>query len=55
MGGSQKTFFHSNKKIGLGRGSGQLVSVLAFNSDNPSSNPAKVYSLIVQIILKERQ
>ena len=24
----------------LGRGGGQVVSVLAFNSDDPSSNPA---------------
>ena len=27
----------------MGRGGGQVVSVLAFNSDDPSSNPAKVY------------
>ena len=29
----------------LGRDGGQVVSVLAFFSDNPSSNPADVYSL----------
>ena len=29
----------------LGRDGGQVVSVLAFFSDNPSSNPADAYSL----------
>ena len=32
---------------GLGSGGGQVVSVLAFYSDDPSSNPAEVYSLIL--------
>ena len=29
----------------MGCGGGQVVSVLAFYSDDPSSNPAEVYSL----------
>ena len=28
----------------MGRGGGQVVSVLAFYSDHPSSNPAEAYS-----------
>ena len=31
------------KKNKLGRGGGQVVSVLAFYSDDPSSNPADAY------------
>ena len=30
----------ANCATNFGRGSGQMVSALAFNSDNPSSNPA---------------
>ena len=30
-----------------GRGCGQLVSVLSFYSDDPSWNPAEVYSFIL--------
>ena len=30
----------------LGRGGGQGVSVLTFYSDDPSSNPAKVYNFL---------
>ena len=37
----------------LGRGSGgQVVSVLAFYSDDPSSNPAEVYNFSVKLLLK---
>ena len=32
----------------LNRSGGQVVSVLAFYSDNPSSNPAEAYSFFVQ-------
>ena len=39
-----------------GRGGGQVVSVLAFNSDDPSSNPTEVYSLSVKFVFeKERK
>ena len=31
----------------LGRGGGQVVSVLAFYSDDPSSNPADDYSFFL--------
>ena len=33
-----------NKPSLLGRGGGQVVTVLAFCTDDPSSNPAEVYS-----------
>ena len=33
----------------LGCGGGQVVSVLAFYSDNPSSNPAEAYSVSCKI------
>ena len=33
----------------MGRGGGQVVSVLAFYSDDPSSNPADVYSFFCKI------
>ena len=39
-----------------GRGGGQVVSVLAFYSDDPSSNPAEAYSLFsVQCVGKDRK
>ena len=36
----------------LGRSGGQVVSVLTFYSDNPSSNPAEVYNFSVKLLLK---
>ena len=40
----------------MGRGGGQVVSVLAFFSDDPSSNPAEAYSYFLQNLgLKERK
>ena len=39
----------------MGRGGGQVVSVLAFYSDDPSSNPAEVYNFSVKLLLKERK
>ena len=41
-----------NKSLCLGRGGGQVVSVLAFYSDDPSSNPAEVYNFSVKLLLK---
>ena len=38
-----------------GRGGGQVVSVLAFYSDNPSSNPADAYSFSVQIVFEKNE
>ena len=35
-----------------GRGGGQVVSVLAFYSDDPSLNPAEVYNFSVKLLLK---
>ena len=46
---SKKPFITSTL---LGRGGGQVVSVLAFYSDNPSSNPAEVYNFSVKLLLK---
>ena len=34
----------------LGRGGDQVVSVLAFYSDDPSSNPAEAYSFFCNIV-----
>ena len=34
-----------------GRGGGQVVRVLAFYSDDPSPNPARLIQLIVAIII----
>ena len=34
----------------MGRGGGQVVSVRAFSSEDPSSNPAKAYSFFVKIV-----
>ena len=36
----------------MGRGGGQVVSMLAFYSDDPSSNPAEVYNFSVKLLLK---
>ena len=36
----------------MGCGGGKVVSVLAFYSDNPSSNPAEVYNFSVKLLLK---
>ena len=35
-----------------GRAGGLVVSVLAFYSDDPSSNPAEVYNFSVKLLLK---
>ena len=38
--------------LSWGRGGGQVVSVLAFYSDGPSSNPAEVYNFSVKLLFK---
>ena len=38
------------KEKGRG-GSGQVVRVLAFSADDPSSNPSEVYNISVKILL----
>ena len=43
------------KVLMSGRGGGQVVSVLAFNSDDPSSNPAEVHNFSVKLLLKKRK
>ena len=37
----------------MGRGGGQMVSVLAFNSDDPSSNPAESTVFSVKLFEKD--
>ena len=37
----------------LDRGGGQVVYVVAFYSDDPSSNPAEVYNLSVRLLLNK--
>ena len=39
----------------MGRGGGQVVSVLAFYSDDPSSNPAEVYNFSVKIVIEKNE
>ena len=41
------------KEIQLGRVGGQVVSMLDFNTDDPSSNPADVQSFSVQFLLEK--
>ena len=38
-----------------GRGGGQVVSMLAFYSDDPSSNPADIYSFFCKICVWKEQ
>ena len=39
----------------LGHGCGQVVSMFAFYSDDPSSNPAGVYNFSVKMWLKREK
>ena len=39
----------------MGRGGGQVVSALAFYSDDPSSNPADAYRFSVQIVFEKNE
>ena len=57
-----KTFLFSsfsadsiNKMLCLGRGGGQVVSVLAFYSDDLSSNPAEVYNFSNKIVIEKNE
>ena len=42
-------------ELNMGCGGGQVVSVLAFYSNNPSSNPAEAYSFSVILCLKRTE
>ena len=44
-----------NKAVAWGRGGGQVVSVLAFYSDDLSSHPADTYSFSVQVVFEKNQ
>ena len=46
----QKKLFHCI--VGSG---GQVVSVLAFYSNDPSSNPADIYSFFVKCVLEKNE
>ena len=39
----------------MGRGGGQVVSVLAFYSDDPSSNLAEIYSFFCNIVFEKNE
>ena len=39
----------------MGCGGGQVVSLLAFYSNDPSSNPAKVYSFFCNIVFEKNK
>ena len=39
----------------MGCGGGQVVSLLAFYSNDPSSNPAKVYSFFCNIVFEKNE
>ena len=39
----------------MGGGGGQVVSVLAYYSDNPSSDPADVYSFLLKFVFEKNK
>ena len=39
----------------MGRGNGQVVSVCAFYSDDPSSNPSEAYSFFCKIVFEKNE
>ena len=39
----------------MGRGGGQVVSVLAFSSDDPSSNPAEANNFFRKIVFEKNE
>ena len=39
----------------MGRGGGQVVSVLAFYTNNPSSNPAETYRFSVKFVFEKNE
>ena len=39
----------------MGRGGGQVVSVLTFYLDDPSSNPAEGYSFSVTLVFEKKE
>ena len=39
----------------MGRGGNQVVSTLAFYSDDPSLNPAEVYSFFCNIVFEKNE
>ena len=41
--------------LDLGRGGDHVVSVLAFYSNDPSSNPAETYIFSVQLVLEKNE
>ena len=39
----------------MGRGGGQVVSVLSFYSDDPSSNPAEAYIFTAKFVFEKNE
>ena len=39
----------------MGRGGGQVVSVLVIYSDNPNSNPANAYNFSVKLVFEKNK
>ena len=46
---------YEDKKVDLGRGGGQVVSVLAFYYDDLSSNPPEAYSFFCKIVFEKNE
>ena len=55
--GKEKIFAESflKQKLLMSRGGGQVVSVLPLYSDDPSSNPAEVYSFSVKFVFEKNE
>ena len=50
-----KTVKISRLRVLVQQGGGQVVSVLAFYSDDPISNPAEAYSFSVKFVLQKNE
>ena len=48
-------FLISNMFINLGHGGGQVVSVLAYYSDDPCSSPIEAYSFSVKFVFEKNK
>ena len=54
LGNGQCRSCHKEIRV-EGRGGGQVVSILAFYSDNPSSNPTEAYSFPVIFVFEKKE
>ena len=53
--GQLQYIFYFFETYNLGRGGGQVVSVLAFHSDDPSLIPAEAYSFSVKFVFEKNE